>query len=327
MQDRIAALQDEIANLMHARPDLAGLTLTSRSSIYTTSSDSESTGGTGLFFTPHGEKEKVYQRLAERVYLLADLDSPGAYEERQLLDLCASIWGMTDKTSVQLDAVVGIWSESILASQADDERVGGGRRIERDSLRDLEAKQDGWGSRVVQALKELESEIAGTLDDDNVSRLGITKTFTDYDQRHTQTESLACLSAFLLEETNKSTSTLFPITAIPPISPPASIPHVTHTLFSSKTLLGVLPAASKTAWHDAADELRAIAVSEYAIQAMSQIQSNGDVLTSQEQTEDGLKGYEEMADWIACGVERAMTAWRRGVGDLCVTFQAWGFEY
>lgn len=49
---------------------------------------------------------------------------------------------------------------------------------------------------------------------------------------------------------------------------------------------------------------------------MSQIQSNGDVLTSQQQTEDGLKGYEEMADWIACGVERAMKAWRRSVGDL-----------
>lgn len=48
---------------------------------------------------------------------------------------------------------------------------------------------------------------------------------------------------------------------------------------------------------------------------MSLIQSNGDVLASQEQTEDGLKGYEEMADWIACGVERAMKVWKYNIGD------------
>lgn len=135
-------------------------------------------------------------------------------------------------------------------------------------------------------------------------------------QRETQAESLARLSTFLLEETTKATSTLFPITAISPLAPPPSIPHVAHTLFSSKSLQSILPTASKTAWRDASDELRAIAVSEYAVQAMSQIQSNGDVLASQEQTEDGLKGYEEMADWITCGVERAMKAWRRNVGDL-----------
>lgn len=70
------------------------------------------------------------------------------------------------------------------------------------------------------------------------------------------------------------------------------------------------------AWSDSADELQAIAVSEYAVQAMSLIQSNGDVLASQEQTEDGLKGYEEMADWIACAVERAMKVWKHCIGDL-----------
>lgn len=59
-----------------------------------------------------------------------------------------------------------------------------------------------------------------------------------------------------------------------------------------------------------------MAVSEYAVQAMSLIQSNGDVLASQEQTEDGLKGYEKMADWIACAVERAMKVWKYNVGDL-----------
>jgi hypothetical protein len=46
------------------------------------------------------------------------------------------------------------------------------------------------------------------------------------------------------------------------------------------------------------------------------IQSNGDILKSQEQTEDGLKGYEQLADWIACGVERAMSAWRGSIIDL-----------
>lgn len=158
---------------MHARPDLAGLTLTSRSSIYTVSSDSDSTGGgTGLFFTPHNDKDKVYQRLAERIYLLLDHETSisAASDERQLLDLCGSVWGVSDKTSVQFDAVVKIWSESILATQADDERVGAIRgRLDRESLRVLDARQDGWGLRLVEAIKEMESDIAGTLDDDNVS--------------------------------------------------------------------------------------------------------------------------------------------------------------
>jgi TPP-dependent trihydroxycyclohexane-1,2-dione (THcHDO) dehydratase len=117
----------------------------------------------------------------------------------------------------------------------------------------------------------------------------------------------------------KATSTLFPIRAIPPLAPPQSIPLAAHALFSSRTLLAVLPSASKAAWADSANELQAIAVSEYAVQAMSLIQSNGDVLASQEQTEDGLKGYEEMADWIACAVERAMKAWKYNIGDLCVS--------
>lgn len=323
MQDRISALQDEIAALMHARPDLAGLTLTSRSSVHTTGSDSESNGGTALFFTPHTDKEKIYRRLAERVYLLLDYDTPmssASFDERQLLDLCAGVWGVSDRTSLQLNAAVKIWGESILQSQVDEERVGA-VRLNRESFRDLEAKQDGWGSRVREAIKDLQSDISSTLDDDNVrclhgSLFCSMLIWSLFLQRESQKEALASLSAFLLEETNKATSTLFPITAIPPLTPPPSIPLVAHTLLSSKLLLSLLPSASKTAWSDSADELRAIAVSEYATQAMSLIQSNGDVLESQEQTEDGLKGYEEMADWIARGVERAMKAWRQSIGDL-----------
>lgn len=41
---------------------------------------------------------------------------------------------------------------------------------------------------VVLAVEDLEPEITGTLDDENVGRLGIIATFTDLDQRHTQTD-------------------------------------------------------------------------------------------------------------------------------------------
>ncbi|KAJ9107899.1 hypothetical protein QFC19_002642 [Naganishia cerealis] len=308
-QDRIAALQAEITSLMHARPDLAGLALTSRSSVYTMASDSDSgsahgSGGVHLFFTPVVNKEIIYKRLAERVYLLLDNDMPlvgSIYGERQLLDLCAAVWDVRGKNRVQFDAVAEIWQGSILKAQEDEERVGAIRR-QRGATSQIEEEQNGWAQRVVEAIKELESDVSsGTLED---------KT------RESYTNSLASLSHFVLSETSKATSTLFPITAIPPLAPAPSVRYVAYTLFHSRALLSIYPEASRSGWSDAADELRAVAVSEYAMQTALFIQSNGDILNSQEQTEDGLKGYEELADWIACGVERSMKIWSSNVVDL-----------
>lgn len=172
MQDRITSLQDEIATLMHGRPDLAGFTMASRSSVYTTGSDSLSDSGSSFFFTPSVDKAKVYQRLAERLYLLLDYETPlseAVYDEGRLLNLCADVWGINGKSSLQLNAVVGIWRESILKGQADDERIGLGK-MSQSAFREIERKQDGWGIRVREALSDFEADVTNTLDDDDVSR-------------------------------------------------------------------------------------------------------------------------------------------------------------
>ncbi|KAJ9121626.1 hypothetical protein QFC22_002246 [Naganishia vaughanmartiniae] len=263
-QDRISALQAEISGLMHGRPDLAGLTLTSRSSVYTVGSESDSGSGVHLFFTPSNNKEKIFKRLAERIHLVLEYDTPLAtsmYGERQLLDLCAGVWDIREKTALQLDAVAEIWKGSIEKAQFDEERVGV-NRSHRNAAQQIALEQNGWAQRVVEAMKELEQDVSSGLDDKTV------------------------------------------------------IPYIAHALFNSRKVLSIYPATSKSAWGDAADELRAVAVSEYAMQTALFIQSNGDILKSQEQTEDGLKGYEQLADWIACGVERAMNAWRGNIIDL-----------
>lgn len=170
MQDRIASLQDEIAALMHGRPDLAGFTMTSRSSVHTANSDSESISGASFFFSPSVDKDKVYQRLAERLYLLLGYETPlsdAVNDEERLLNLCSSIWGMSGKASLHIKAVVGIWRESIAKSHADDERVGTAK-LSRNDFQELEMKQDGWGARVMEALSDFETEISNTLDDDDV---------------------------------------------------------------------------------------------------------------------------------------------------------------
>jgi hypothetical protein len=156
---------------MHGRPDLAGFTLTSRSSIYTSNNDVDSISRANFFFTPSVDKNKVYQRLAERLCLLLGHETPlseAVYDEERLLDLCAGVWGMSERASLQLAAVVGIWREKILKSQTDDERVGSAQ-LRRNDLRELKMNQDAWGARVIGALRDLETDIADTLDEDHVS--------------------------------------------------------------------------------------------------------------------------------------------------------------
>jgi hypothetical protein len=175
MQDRITSLQDEIATLIHGRPDLAGVTVASRSSVHTTGSDSESNSGASFFFTPAIDKEKVYQRLAERLYHLLDYETPlseAVNDEERLLNLCAGIWGISSKSSLLVNAVVGIWRESILKSQADDERIGTAK-LSQNAFREIERKQDGWGIRVREALSDFEADVSNTLDNDDVSRDGL----------------------------------------------------------------------------------------------------------------------------------------------------------
>lgn len=175
MQDRIASLQDEIAILMHGRPDLAGFTLASRSSICNANSDTGSVPGTNFFFTPSIDKDRVYQRLAERLYLLLGHEttlSDAVYDEERLLDLCAGVWGMSERASLHVEALVGIWRENILKSQIDDERIVTAK-LSRNDLGELKTKQDSWGTRVIEALRDLETDISNTLDADDVSLVHI----------------------------------------------------------------------------------------------------------------------------------------------------------
>ena len=158
---------------MHGRPDLAGFTLASRSSIYTTNSEADSISGANFFFTPSVDKDKVFQRLAARLYLLLGHEttlSDAVYDEERLLDLCAGVWGMSERTALQAEAVVGIWRENILKSQTDDERIGT-VKLGRNDLRELKTKQDSWGRRVIEALRDLETDISNTLDEDDVSSI------------------------------------------------------------------------------------------------------------------------------------------------------------
>ena len=156
---------------MHGRPDLAGLALTSRSSVYTVGSDSDSGSGVHLFFTPSNNKEKIYKRLAERIHLVLEHDTPltsSMYGERPLLDLCAGVWDIREKTALQLDAVTEIWKGSIEKAQFDEERVGV-NMSQRNTAQMIRLEQNGWAQRVTEGMKELEQDIASGLDDKTVS--------------------------------------------------------------------------------------------------------------------------------------------------------------
>jgi hypothetical protein len=153
---------------MHARPDLAGLHyLNSR-----TTSPSPGGSSQDFDFTPNQRKDEVYCRLVRSARITLGYDTPLVSQttgERELVELCAGVWGIQHKTISELETTFEIWS-NCLGQEEEDEAVGSRRMMKSGARKRASYTEEfGWAERVLEDLLELALDAGAGLEHDEVS--------------------------------------------------------------------------------------------------------------------------------------------------------------
>lgn len=294
LTERVASLQAELATLLQARPDL--------SSSLPFGQQARQEGD--LYFTPNTRKDDVYIRLVERAHLVLGSETPlfrGNFGERELIEMCAGIWGIQAKSAKELQAVVGIWKSAV----HEHKQMELGRRRSSIQLRYISEME--WAKRVKEALAELEFDAEAGMD------------ATD---RRIALRPLWALHDYLQKCVADAVTTIYPTTATPPAAPPASVTALLAALYGSpKTLTILPPEVVVDSWNKIADELRAHAVGEYVQKTTEFLgedssagtPSDSDSQASGQSKDNTLLGFERLADWIESGIRRVARVWPRNL--------------
>ena len=165
MQERATSLQAELGALVHARPDLAGMNIVSPTS---------GQSGKEFFFTPNQRKDEIYARLVKQARLTLSWDTPLTPKttgERELVELCAGVWGIRNKTLAEVSVSFQIWSDCLGRESEEDEVVGNRRMMGPGASRKRASytEEFGWAERVLEDLLELAMDIEAGIDDEEVS--------------------------------------------------------------------------------------------------------------------------------------------------------------
>lgn len=320
IQDRIHSIQTEIGALMHARPDLAGMNF-SRASVSSGSGLEKSAASSDFFFTPSDRLDEIYGRLIRQARLTLSYDTPLASDttgERELVELCAGIWGITGKSIKELAATLELWASCVANDEDDDELVGSQRLIRTPIRRKASYNEEfGWAERVKEDMFELEMDAESGLEAEEVSHSGQypifarTKHLFPLLQKDQAAAVLAHLHGKIIGSVTGAIQSIYPTTAIPPVSPPPSVFTICAALYAHDRLQALIPSSGKVqAWKDAADDLRAAAVGEYVQRQSDFLGGNGDILVGAgAETDKSLEGYEKLADFIDSGIKRVGKVW------------------
>lgn len=294
LTERVASLQSELTTLLQARPDL------STSLPFAQQARQEG----DLYFTPNTRKDDVYVRLVERAHLVLGSETPlfrGSFGERELIEMCAGIWGIQAKSAKELQAVVGIWKSAV----HEHKQMELGRRRSSIQLRYISEME--WAKRVKEALAELKFDAEAGMD------------ATD---RRIVLRPLWALHDYLQKCVSEAVGTIYPTRPTPPASPPASVAALLSALYSSpKTLTILPPEVVVDSWNKIADELRAHAVGEYVqktTEFLGEDSSSGSPSETESQSSENHKdatliGFERLADWIESGIRRVARVWPRNL--------------
>jgi hypothetical protein len=170
MQDRVKSVQAELGALVHARPDLAGL----QTPLSRTQSNGPTTNGSDFFFTPNTRKDEIYSRLVWQARHTLGYDTPllpKTTGERELIELCAGVWGIQNKSIAEVAVSFGIWSDCIGRDSEEDEVVGSRFTLGKNPTRQRASytEEFGWAERVLEDLLDLAMDIELGLEADGVS--------------------------------------------------------------------------------------------------------------------------------------------------------------
>lgn len=156
--------------MVHARPDLAGMDIASPRST------TVGQAGDEFFFTPNQRKDEVYARLVKQARLTLSWDTPLVPKttgERELVELCAGVWGIKNKTVTEVGVSFQIWTDCLGKELEEDEMVGNRRMMTKGTPRKRASytEEFGWAERVLEDLLELAMDIEAGIDKDEVSTL------------------------------------------------------------------------------------------------------------------------------------------------------------
>jgi hypothetical protein len=166
-QDRVEALQTEIANLLQACPDVGNPTM----------AFAPDTRVDGPYFTPTPDKAAVYDRLVERVYLLLGAESPpvtGERGEAELMNVCAGIWGIECKRIRELAVTFSFWKSAVRANGAANGDVKSTVRTRMmgeyasESVTESDRDALSWTERVREILEDLAADAETGLTEEEV---------------------------------------------------------------------------------------------------------------------------------------------------------------
>jgi len=167
IQDRTTSLQAELNALVHARPDLAGMNVVSPRA------STSGQAGDEFFFTPNQRKDEVYARLVKQARFTLSWDTPLTPKttgERELVELCAGVWGIKNKTVAEVGVSFQIWTDCLGRESQEDEMIGNRRMMSKGSphKRASYTEEFGWAERVLEDLLELAMDIEAGIDQDEV---------------------------------------------------------------------------------------------------------------------------------------------------------------
>lgn len=311
-QLRLGSLQTEIATLLSARPDLGSGTSSSRVSVPSLYDDGSRSIGrkpsgsssTDFFFTPFEQKDQIYTRLVKRIHELLGSETSftqTVHGESELVEMCAGIWGIANKSEKEISVLIDLWSAASTAQQQQDESIASRVRMTMSKPQEHDsAAQQGWAQILQEALYELEVDAS-----------------CGYEETEEKAVKETVLRLFnkLYSGMVTSLKSIYPTTSAPPHAPePTCLPLLT-ALYECKELVQLLgPATTEARWSEAADELRGEAVSEYVMKTMECLHGVTDDehhSGAEEDEQSIMMGYEKLADFIEAGVRRVARVWKR----------------
>jgi len=96
---------------------------------------------------------------------------PKTTGERELIELCAGVWGIQNKSIAEVAVSFGIWSDCIGRDEDEDEVVGSRFKLTKHPARGRVSftEEFGWAERVLEDLLDLAMDVEMGLEPDGVS--------------------------------------------------------------------------------------------------------------------------------------------------------------
>lgn len=160
---RVQQIEAELHELVHGRPDLVGLAAPVDPDAAASPME--------FYFCPSHDSEEIYTRLVKSIRTTLSHDTPLVARttgERELVELCAHVWRIQNKSILDLRVSFGFWTYCLGKESESEESIGNRRMLASSRKREGYAQEFGWGERVLEDLLEVTMEMSDGLEEQQV---------------------------------------------------------------------------------------------------------------------------------------------------------------